>query len=94
MWDTAVYRICGGGRRVRIFFVGCGGGGKGIRSLFEKSSAKTLYCGSRFVGLIWVCEGDFLMGLCADISFVPADKMGAIQILWKGGDGSQGPPRP
>ena len=31
-----------------------------------------------------------MMGLCADIWFVPADKVGAIQSLRKGGDGNQG----
>ena len=35
-------------------------------------------------------KGDFLMGLCADIWFVPADKMGALQILRSSGDGNQG----
>ena len=39
----------------------------GERSLFEKSSAKTLYCGSRFVGRIWVRGKRFSRGLCADI---------------------------
>ena len=33
---------------------------------------------------------EFLMGLCADIWFVPADKMGAIQSLCSSGDGNQG----
>ena len=31
-----------------------------------------------------------LMGLYADILDIPADKMGAIQSLRKGGDGNQG----
>ena len=34
----------------------CGALGKGKRSLFEKSSAKTFIRYSRFGGLIWVCE--------------------------------------
>ena len=62
--------ICKDIKNLRLGWRWCGlfgMGRRGIRSLFEKSSAKTFIRGSRFGWLIWVCEKGFLMGLCADI---------------------------
>ena len=65
---------------------------EGGTRFLERKLRKELYTAvAGLFGLYGFVFRGFLMGLCAAIQLIPADKMGAIQILRKGGDGSQGP---